>query len=167
MGKPDFDKLQRNILASNPRVTKFKINWDNATTSSTETTAIQQETSPKESQPEQSNDAESEMDHQNSNSSNTAGRFARPMESGDNVERPIGHTNNHSRLPTAEEVENFPPQGRSLPTNPLPPFKDQMLEAQSPIKRGLQSSTNIEPSVNNHNSNSRMSDNLMEIDFGS
>ena len=52
---------------------------------------IFQETSPKESQPEQSNDAESEMDHQNSNSSNTAGRFARPMESGDNVERPIGN----------------------------------------------------------------------------
>ena len=31
------------------------------------------------------------MDHQNSNSSNTAGRFVRPMESGDNVERPIGN----------------------------------------------------------------------------
>ena len=31
------------------------------------------------------------MDHQNSNSSNTAGRFARPMESGDNVERPIAN----------------------------------------------------------------------------
>ena len=26
--KPLFDKLQRNILASNPRVTKFKVNWD-------------------------------------------------------------------------------------------------------------------------------------------
>lgn len=26
--KPVFDKLTRNILASNPRVTKFKINWD-------------------------------------------------------------------------------------------------------------------------------------------
>lgn len=25
---PVFEKLQRNILASNPRVTKFKINWD-------------------------------------------------------------------------------------------------------------------------------------------
>ena len=25
---PDFEKLKRNILASNPRVTKFKINWD-------------------------------------------------------------------------------------------------------------------------------------------
>lgn len=25
---PLFDKLQRNILASNPRVTKFKINWE-------------------------------------------------------------------------------------------------------------------------------------------
>jgi hypothetical protein len=26
---PVFDHLTRNILASNPRVTKFKINWDN------------------------------------------------------------------------------------------------------------------------------------------
>ena len=26
--QPLFDKLTRNILASNPRVTKFKINWD-------------------------------------------------------------------------------------------------------------------------------------------
>ncbi|XP_043362752.1 histone chaperone ASF1B isoform X2 [Dermochelys coriacea] len=26
--KPDFSQLQRNILASNPRVTRFHINWD-------------------------------------------------------------------------------------------------------------------------------------------
>uniref|UniRef100_UPI00358EA922 histone chaperone ASF1-like n=1 Tax=Myxine glutinosa TaxID=7769 RepID=UPI00358EA922 len=26
--KPIYDKLQRNILASNPRVTRFQINWD-------------------------------------------------------------------------------------------------------------------------------------------
>jgi len=26
--KPDFAKLRRNILASNPRVTKFKIQWE-------------------------------------------------------------------------------------------------------------------------------------------
>ena len=32
------------------------------------------------------------MDHQNSNSSNTAARFARPMESGDNVDRTNGNT---------------------------------------------------------------------------
>ena len=25
---PDFEKLNRNILASNPRVTKFKIQWE-------------------------------------------------------------------------------------------------------------------------------------------
>lgn len=29
--KPDFSQLQRNILASNPRVTRFHINWDNNT----------------------------------------------------------------------------------------------------------------------------------------
>jgi len=161
--KPDFEKLQRNILASNPRVTKFKINWDNATTS-TENSTIQQESGSQSNQPEQNNEADSEMDHQNSNSSNTAARFARPMESGDNVDRTNGQTNNHSRIPNADEVENFPPEGRPVPTNQ---FKDQMLEAQSPIKRGLQSSVNIEQSVNNHNSNSRMSDNLMEMDFGS
>ncbi|XP_066548430.1 histone chaperone ASF1 [Amia ocellicauda] len=28
--KPDFTKLQRNILASNPRVTRFHINWDDS-----------------------------------------------------------------------------------------------------------------------------------------
>lgn len=27
---PDLDKLNRNILASNPRVTKFKINWESS-----------------------------------------------------------------------------------------------------------------------------------------
>ena len=30
---PLFDKLTRNILASNPRVTKLKINWDDQSTS--------------------------------------------------------------------------------------------------------------------------------------
>lgn len=29
--KPDFARLQRNILASNPRVTRFHINWDDST----------------------------------------------------------------------------------------------------------------------------------------
>jgi len=29
--KPIFEKIQRSIMASNPRVTKFKINWDNNT----------------------------------------------------------------------------------------------------------------------------------------
>jgi len=34
---PLWDKLQRNILATNPRVTKFKINWDNNPDSSENT----------------------------------------------------------------------------------------------------------------------------------
>lgn len=29
--KPQFEKLTRNILATKPRVTRFKINWDDAT----------------------------------------------------------------------------------------------------------------------------------------
>jgi len=31
---PQWDKLQRNILATNPRVTKFKINWDSTSENS-------------------------------------------------------------------------------------------------------------------------------------
>jgi len=33
---PTWDKLQRNILATNPRVTKFKINWDGTESTVTE-----------------------------------------------------------------------------------------------------------------------------------
>ena len=51
-----------------------------------------QESGSQSNQPEQNNEADSEMDHQNSNSSNTAARFARPMESGDNVDRTNGNT---------------------------------------------------------------------------
>eukprot|EP00093_Oithona_nana_P000813 00813.XXX_1896_673_1 [CDS] Oithona nana genome sequencing. len=40
--KPVFDKLNRNILASNPRVTKFKINWD-PTNSTNQPSTSQQE----------------------------------------------------------------------------------------------------------------------------
>jgi len=35
--KPIFEKIQRSIMASNPRVTKFKINWDNNIISATPT----------------------------------------------------------------------------------------------------------------------------------
>lgn len=31
--KPQFDKMTRNILASKPRVTRFKINWDDTNNS--------------------------------------------------------------------------------------------------------------------------------------
>lgn len=31
--QPEFDKVQRNILADKPRVTRFKINWDDSSTS--------------------------------------------------------------------------------------------------------------------------------------
>ena len=37
--KPIFEKIQRSIMASNPRVTKFKINWDNNIISATPTTS--------------------------------------------------------------------------------------------------------------------------------
>lgn len=33
--KPQFDKLQRNILDTKPRVTRFKINWDDTQTTAT------------------------------------------------------------------------------------------------------------------------------------
>lgn len=39
--QPELDKLKRNILASNPRVTKFKVNWDNTTpTTAASTTEV-------------------------------------------------------------------------------------------------------------------------------
>ena len=52
-----------------------------------------QETS-QQSQQEQNDEADTEMDHQNSNSSNTLGGFARPIESGDNVEKQKGKISN-------------------------------------------------------------------------
>lgn len=36
--EPDLEKLKRNILASNPRVTKFKINWENPNKTNGEST---------------------------------------------------------------------------------------------------------------------------------
>lgn len=33
--QPQFDKVQRNILGDKPRVTRFKINWDDGVGSST------------------------------------------------------------------------------------------------------------------------------------
>ncbi|KAG7487771.1 hypothetical protein MATL_G00026910 [Megalops atlanticus] len=38
--KPDFTKLQRNILASNPRVTRFHINWDDSAEKMDESTNL-------------------------------------------------------------------------------------------------------------------------------
>lgn len=32
---PQFDKLLRNILATNPRVTRFKVDWDDTSKSGT------------------------------------------------------------------------------------------------------------------------------------
>jgi len=226
--KPDFDKLERNILASKPRVINHKINWDNASTStdnpsseketdsqstlteekigvenqidhhngncsnaaegfvspmesgdnvdsskgqtnnhsgipsadevenfppedtSTDNPSSQKETDPQSTPTEDKNRVESQIDHQNDNSSNTAEGFVPPMESGDNVDRSKGQTNNHNGIPNADEVENFPPGDQQMPKNQL---KDQMLEAQSPVKRVFQSSDNINQLVNNHNSN--------------
>lgn len=33
--QPQFDKVQRNILGDKPRVTRFKINWDDGASSAT------------------------------------------------------------------------------------------------------------------------------------
>ena len=35
----------------------------------------------------------------------------------------LAQKNNHARLPNSEELENFPQNGRAVPTNPLPPLK--------------------------------------------
>jgi len=44
--KPLFDKMQRNILATKPRVTRFKINWDDTTEGNAEEEQINDEASP-------------------------------------------------------------------------------------------------------------------------
>ena len=49
----------------------------------------------------------------------------------------LAQANNHSRLPTAEEVENFPPDARPVPTNPLPPFKVSQVLEMNKIKTTL------------------------------
>ncbi len=47
--QPVFDRLTRNILASNPRVTKFKINWENQDAAGS-SAAAGEETSPVDSE---------------------------------------------------------------------------------------------------------------------
>lgn len=80
--KPDYDKLQRNILASNPRVTKFKINWDN---SSGENSAGGQDSSQQENQENQPQDntcgLPTSQEDQDMEHSNAVGRFAPPTDS--------------------------------------------------------------------------------------
>jgi len=132
--KPDFEKLQRSIVAENPRVTKFKINWEDPN---------------KQPQP----DVDMKPDQDPANQVQTVA---------DGQDRPFGVSNvPPPRLPTAEEVENFPPDAKPIPRNPLPPFKDPSLA--SPAKKGPIKM----PEYNNHNQNSRDSDNLMDADFAS
>lgn len=139
--KPDFDKLQRGIAADNPRVTKFKINWEDPNK--------QQQPTP---------DVEMRPDQDPANQVQT--------EPGTGQERPYGVSNvPPPRLPTAEEVENFPPDAKPIPRNPLPPFKDPSL--QSPAKKGPPITRPAESNLDHHNTNSRNSENLMDADFAS
>lgn len=95
---PDFDHLQRNILASNPRVTKFKINWEDGTsTGETETMAT---------------DAEAkEMGEQGPTTSAMTRSEAMSSGCSDAVVKALG-------------LENIPP----CPLNALPQFKDPALQ---------------------------------------
>ena len=110
-------------------------------------------------------------------------------EPGTGQERPYGVSNvPPPRLPTAEEVENFPPDAKPIPRNPLPPFKDPSL--QSPAKKGPPvthrpgavgaaaalpggaaaangSAGDVPRNLDAHNTNSRNSENLMDADFAS
>lgn len=44
--QPIFEKVQRNILADKPRVTRFKINWDDSTN---DTSVVDKMTCPQQS----------------------------------------------------------------------------------------------------------------------
>ena len=111
--KPVLDKLTRNILASNPRVTKFKINWDhpNSTNGVSHISmfsiirfwcnnSFQQSTSQGEGSAEQNN---AEMEDDNSKDSDSS------------------------------FDENKPPKHPTGDPNALPPMKDPMLV--SPMKQ--------------------------------
>merc|ERR1712156_1339478 len=80
---------------------------------STDNHSSQKETNPQSTPTEEKNEVESQIDHQNGNSSNTAEGLVTPMESGDNVDRSKGQTNNHSGIPSADEVDNIPPEDTS------------------------------------------------------
>jgi len=154
--KPDFEKLQRNIVAENPRVTKFKINWEDPKKVAAEEAAKAAAAAAQAAASGSNGDVEMRLDQDPANQVQT--------EPGKGQDRPFGVSNvPPPRLPTAEEVENFPPDAKPVPRNPLPPFKDPML--QSPAKKGPPK-LNPEPPFP-HNTNSRNSDNLMDADFAS
>jgi len=119
--KPDFDKLQRNILASNPRVTRFKINWDGASTSSIGE-------SPQPGTSEQGN--EEENDGQDDNRSPTKEEFERPILPGDDAVKHIDVKNDDSKLQNSAEVENISQNGQTVTTKSPHSLRDQALANQ-------------------------------------
>lgn len=64
--KPDYDKLTRNILASNPRVTKFKINWDGSN---------QQQSQPSNSHQNTNDENNDNMEDENESDSSSDSSF--------------------------------------------------------------------------------------------
>jgi len=75
---PLWDKLQRNILATNPRVTKFKINWDST---------------------ENNENVPPKRDSNQISDSNSHGENSQSMEA------PLKSTNGHPPLPPAMETD--------------------------------------------------------------
>lgn len=142
--KPEFDKLQRNILASNPRVTRFKINWDGASSSSIGE-SLQPGTS--EQGKEEQND-DTGMDGQDDNRSPTTEEFEPPIFSGDDAVKQIDVKKDDSKLPNSAEVENIPQNEQAVTTKSPPSLTDQALANQfNKIKSGSPSSEKIEPLV--------------------
>merc|ERR1712025_413426 len=74
---PVFDKLTRNILASNPRVTKFKINWDNPNSQQNEN-GQNSENATEENMEENSNSSHSHFDENKPPEHSTGGPNALP-----------------------------------------------------------------------------------------
>merc|ERR1719242_1397302 len=131
-------------LYSNPRVTRFKINWDGTSSSS-----IGESSQPGTSEQgkEEQND-ETGMDGQDDNRSPTKEEFERPIFSGDDAVKQIDVKKDDSKLPNSAEVENIPQNGQAVTTKSPPSLGDQALANQfNEIKSGSQSSGNIEPLV--------------------
>merc|ERR1712141_862239 len=117
--------------------TRFKINWDGASSSSIGE-SLQPGTS--EQGKEEQND-ETGKDGQDDNRSPTTEVFEPPIFSGDDAVKPIDVKKDDSKLPNSAEVENIPQNEQAVSTKSPPSLRDQALANQfNKIKSGSQSS---------------------------
>jgi len=143
--KPDFDKLQRDILATNPRVTNIKINWDDSATNDEEAAATEEAL-------EVENDNQSQVTEENTAESNTEPEkhFSEDAPSiQDNIlienhDKVVGDKiaeDSSKLLPSDAKIEN----SASVETSPVDD-KDEESSKLLPSDAKIESSTSVETS---------------------